>query len=415
MAIPEPQFYLKNLTSKEPTLIYMQAKYSFNGFHRVMISTGDKIMVSEWDTKKKRAKVNKRNPDNTDINTWLDKMAAAFKSEFRNCLIDGIEPTSTTIKCRVENVLKLASSNKTPDAKTLTEFIARFIDDSKGLKSPNTIKSYVSTYNLFKQHCALCNQQFDFDEINLSWRSSFLQFLQKRGVNRNTEGKHIKIMKVFLNEAIERGLTTNIEFRSKSFSKPSEEVDKIFLSMEEITKIAQLDLSGEPLKDTVRDFFVISCLTSLRYSDFIRIKPENIVDNQIHLKTVKTSQEVVIPISPLVRAIFEKYDFNLPIAPNNQVFNRYLKDIGRKAEIDEPITITKTIGGVKKIEIYKKWELISSHTGRRSLISNCILQGINTSSIMLISGHKSLKVFQGYVRINQKQNADVLSKHEFFK
>ncbi len=33
---------------------------------------------------------------------------------------------------------------------------------------------------------------------------------------------------------------------------------------------------------------------------------------------------------------------------------------------------------------------------------------------MLISGHKSLKVFQSYVRINQKQNADVLGKHEFF-
>ncbi len=128
--------------------------------------------------------------------------------------------------------------------------------------------------------------------------------------------------------------------------------------MEEITKIALLDLSGDPLKDVVRDYFVISCLTSLRYSDFIRIKPENIIDNQIQLKTSKTGQEVIIPISPLVRAIFEKYDFNLPIAPGNQVFNRYLKDIGSKAEIDELVTVTETVGGVKKIEVYEKWELI---------------------------------------------------------
>ena len=52
----------------------------------------------------------------------------------------------------------------------------------------------------------------------------------------------------------------------------------------------------------------------------------------------------------------------------------------------------------------------NSHVGRRSLVSNCMLGGINTSSIMLISGHKSLNVFQGYVRVNQQQNAEVLSK-----
>ena len=73
-----------------------------------------------------------------------------------------------------------------------------------------------------------------------------------------------------------------------------------------------------------------------------------------------------------------------------------------------------TIAGVKKIEIKEKWELLSSHVGRRSLVSNCIMEGINTSSIMLISGHKSLRVFQGYVRVNQQQNAEVLSKHSFF-
>ncbi len=282
------------------------------------------------------------------------------------------------------------------------------------MKSPNTIKTYVTTKNKFKQYCLESKKEFDFKDITVAWRSGFIKFLQGQGVARNTEGKHIKTMKVFLNEAIERKLTNNVEFKSKSFSKPSEDIHKIFLSMAEITKIAKLDLSGDRLKEVVRDYFIISCLTSLRYSDFIRIRPENIVNGQIQLKTSKTGQEVIIPISPLVKSIFEKYAFNLPIAPCNQVFNRHLKDIGSMAQIDEPITITKTIGGIKKVEVLKKWELISSHTGRRSLISNCILQGINTSSIMLISGHKSLKVFQGYVGINQKQNAEVLSKHEFF-
>jgi hypothetical protein len=115
--------------------------------------------------------------------------------------------------------------------------------------------------------------------------------------------------------------------------------------MEEITKIALLDLSGDPLKDVVRDYFVISRLTSMRYSDFIKIKPENIIDNQIQLKTSKTGQGVIIPISPLLMGVFKKHNFNLPTAPCNQVFNRYFKDIGCQAELDEPINITKIIGG----------------------------------------------------------------------
>src|ERR1700694_3485096 len=97
MAIPEPNFYLKNILSKEPTLIYFQSKYSYNGFHRVMISTGDKILPAEWDPVKKRAIAGKKNPANADINTWLDKIASTCKSEYRSCLIDGIACTSPFI------------------------------------------------------------------------------------------------------------------------------------------------------------------------------------------------------------------------------------------------------------------------------------------------------------------------------
>jgi hypothetical protein len=55
MTIPEPQFYLKDILSKVPTSIYFQARYSFNGPQRVMISTGDKILPADWDPVKKRA------------------------------------------------------------------------------------------------------------------------------------------------------------------------------------------------------------------------------------------------------------------------------------------------------------------------------------------------------------------------
>src|SRR5262249_40028254 len=141
--------------------------------------------------------------------------------------------------------------------------------------------------------------------------------------------------------------------------KPSEDVRKIFLTKEEIQKIVNLDLSDDKLKDAIRDYFIIACLSSLRYSDFTRIKRENIKNDRIQIITAKTGQEVIIPISPLVKAIFEKYNYEMPKAPCNQIFNRYLKDIGKQAGLIEKTTITKTVAGVKKTEVKEKWELLS--------------------------------------------------------
>jgi len=84
------------------------------------------------------------------------------------------------------------------------------------------------------------------------------------------------------------------------------------------------------------------------------------------------------------------------------------------AGLNDTIQVSRTIGGIKKTEIKLEWELISSHVGRRSLISNCILEGVNTSSLMVLSAHKSLRSFQSYVRISQQQNAEALTKYSIF-
>ncbi|MBV4356293.1 site-specific integrase [Pinibacter aurantiacus] len=417
MFIPEPKFYLKDRNTKIPTLIYMQAKYSADKQERFMLSTGNKILPDEWDDIKQRAIISKRVVGNSDLNLWLDKMATAFKTVFRSFLLDGKIPSATELRDRTEEVLniKVVAASTKIKITSLIEFTKKFIEEYKSLRAPNTIKSYVSTCTRIKEYETWCGKQFQFEDITIEWRAGFIKFLQSCGNTKNTEGKHIKNVKLFMNEATERGLNTNMAFKSKNFSKPSEDVYKIFLTMNEIYKIANLDLTSDKAKDIVRDFFVIACQSSLRYSDFTRIRKENIKGDYLQMVTTKTGQEVIIPISPSVRSIFEKYNYEMPKAPCNQVFNRCLKEIGKQAELNEKVAITKTVAGVKKTEIKEKWELLSSHVGRRSLVSNCIMEGINTSSIMLISGHKSLRVFQGYVRVNQQQNAEVLSKHPFFQ
>lgn len=413
MVVPEPRFYLKNIKATEPTLISLQVK--FNG-ERVFMSTGDKILPTEWDSTKQRAVVSKKNPGNSDINLWLDKISTEFKALFRNMLIDGTVPTAELLmKALSEKLNRNPLPNAVKDVKpTLLQFISQFIEESRALKASNTVKTYVTTLKHIEGYFEKTGEKPDFEAINIEWHNGFIKYLQSVGVGRNTEGKHIKNVKVFMNAATERGLNNNLLFRSKSFGKPHEDVHKVFLTMPEIKKIATCDLGEDKLKNIVRDYFVISCLTSLRYSDFVDIRPENIKSNTINMITKKTGEPVIIPISSMVKNILEKYEYCLPKAPCNQVFNRVLKEVGRIAEIDEAVTVSRTVAGIKQTITFKKYQLLTAHTGRRSMISNCILEGIPTPSIMLITAHKSLKVFQGYVRMNQVQNAEALSQHSFF-
>ncbi|HTC01305.1 MAG TPA: site-specific integrase [Ferruginibacter sp.] len=414
MQVPEPRFYLKNPASKEYTLISMQSKYCGE---RVFISTGEKVIPSNWDFDRQRVMVNKKDLSASTTNLFLDRIVSEFKAIFRELLITYDLPRATLV---TDKLLEKIDASYVPIAKeeekiTFFKFIETYIEECKTLKSVETVKIYSTTLNHLKKYAAIEKKQFDFDDITLSWRSGFIKYLHDINSATNTVGKQIQTLKTFLNEATERKINTNLEFRSRLFSKPNEDVEKVFLDNDELKKISELDLSKEKKRDIVRDYYLISCYTSLRYSDFSRIRPENIKGNTIELQTNKTSEGVIIPIHPIVKGILYKYNNFLPKCPCNQVFNLVLKDVCRLAGITEKVTVTKTIAGVKQSKTYEKYELISCHTGRRTMISNAILEGVSTSSIMLISAHKSLKVFQKYVRITKQQNADALANHKFFK
>lgn len=411
MYIPDTKYYLKSINAQEPTLISLQLK--FFG-HRVFMSTGEKIHPKNWDFNKQRA-IGK---ENADLNFWLDKIDSEVKTIFRNLNIDGIAPTGEL----VQNMLRLKINNVPIPIPTIEPqptfigFIEKYLNEASAVRKAETLKGYKSTRNHLISYSRLYNKPIDFDHINMEFYYSFSDYLAKDlGNSKNTVSKHIKTIKTFLNEATERGLNSNMAFKSKSFKKITEVVDKIYLTKEEIQRIYSLDLSKKKVQEAVRDLFIVSCYTGLRFSDLIRVQKEDIKDNQLHIRTTKTDQFVVIPLAPIVLAILKKYSFNLPGNISNAKMNQLLKEIGNAAGLDEPIVITKTKGGKRTQQTYKKYELISVHCGRRSFATNAYKEKIPAISIMKITGHTSEKAFLGYIRISQEENARLLKDYEFFK
>lgn len=266
---------------------------------------------------------------------------------------------------------------------------------------PNRYKTY--TYNLLSEY--FDKKTPTFDDITYAFCEDFIEWMHDRGLSPNTRGSHIKHIKAAMNEALKNKLHTNEDF--KTFRKETEKVDAVYLTTEEVTKVAELPLCGT--YRLVKDLFIIGCHTGLRFSDYSKLSMNDISNGVIHIITQKCKAPVDIPAHPRVLEILERYNGKLPTI-SGQKFNAYIKIICKDAGITDSITVRKNGENIT----CKKYELVSSHTARRTGLTNMYKAGISTYRCMMISGHKTEAVFFTYLRITQEENAQFLKDNPFF-
>lgn len=305
--------------------------------------------------------------------------------------------------------------------------------------SPNTKKQYVTTAKHLKEFAAINKKKdFEFFEIDQKFYTNFVEYLQreiqavdengqpvfnedktpklsKQNFSQNSVGKYIRALKVMLNEATRSGINTQTAYNE--FHVFNEDVDNVYLDEKELLILKNADLKKTPHLERVRDWFLLLAWTGCRFSDLEKISRTDIKDGFITFRQQKTNTKVTIPLHPVVLEILEKYNFEMPNSITNQKFNDYIKDAAKVAEIESEEVITKTIGGVLKSITMPKYDLITSHTGRRSFCTNMYKRGLPTLMIMSISGHKTEKSFLKYIKVRQEEHAEMMAAKwkEFYK
>lgn len=198
-----------------------------------------------------------------------------------------------------------------------------------------------------------------------------------------------------------------------------EPTNAVFLSMNEITRIYYYKFEKQDkrkAKERIRDLFIIGCLTALRYSDCSTLTKDNLQNGYIVKRTKKTNVDVKVPAHDYVKEIFAKYGGNIPNGLCIQYVNKYLKVIMREIGLNDPITFSYTKGGKLFTVTREKWELISSHTARRSAATNMYLTGrMKTFEIMKLTGHKTEQNFFRYIRLTSEDTARSISGDSFWK
>lgn len=385
-------FYLKNEKEKETPVIL------FFRYHNQTLKyyTGLKVSLKDWDKGKGRFKKSASSP--TEKNDYLQELKRDFEKVFLRLKTEKKEINNDTIREEVQKIYQASKGNIKP--KTFFNYLEEYITSRKDLRSVRTIYKFNTLANLLRNFEKKLPHKITFARFDNNLYEKFLLYLQQdlKHLN-NTAGKYISSLKTFLSWASEQGLTISTEFhRFKAFH---EEADIVYLTWEELLHLYKFDFSKHPKLHQTREAFCFACFTGLRFSDSARLTKDNIKGDNLLLNTQKTRDRLTIPLTDYAKEILKRNDYQLTVT-TNQDTNRNLKKMGELAGLKDPVMIVK-YRGTEEVRIAEpKFNLITTHTARRTFVTLSLEKGMRAETLMQITGHKSFKTLKKYIKITDK-------------
>ena len=344
-------------------------------------------------------------------------------------IISGKGVTAEEVKRIVHEVVYRECLQRDFHKVTLSKYMDSYLEQAetgkrktqKGLNfSAGTIKSIRAVRKLLIDFQSGSEKLYDFDDIDYEFRTRFIDFLYNvRKYNVNTAAKCLNTLITILSAAETEGYHNNRKCLSRQFKAKRKEVDSIYLTKEELIALTCADISHlSKNHEIARDIFMVGVFTAQRVSDYARIGPSNIRVNEdgsmvICLRQQKTGVSVSIPVRDELKAILCRYDYNLP-RMSERTINRCIKEVGKVAGVCCPVTVETTVGGVLRLETHPKYELIQTHTARRTGATLMYLAGMDVFNICLVTGHSSVSMLKKYIKADDITRARTIRRDPAF-
>ena len=390
--------------------IYVQ--FSINRKQVFKRKTGFIIDAKDWSNT--NAQPIQKNDTLKKLKSKLDKLATFVNDAYNVSVSKGEEFTGDWLQLQIDLYNK-----KTPvlELDFFTTYIQKYIDDApykqNAKKELGLSNGRVQNLKLFKTTVlkyeaeVLKGKKIVIRDINLKFVEQYKGWMFGKGYSTNYVGKNIANIRTVCLDAYKNDIETSTQIKNiKGLSESREPEDIVFLSEEEQEQIKNTILFREALINA-RKWLLLGCLIGQRGGDLLSITAKNIKEINgikiIELKQQKTGKLVAIPLLPEAIEIIES---GLPYKTSLVHFNIHIKDICQEAGINEPTKgrIKEKKGTPHKKDVYKKWEVISSHVCRRSFCTN-FYGRIPTPVLMNISAHGTEKMFLKYIGKTTYDNA----------
>lgn len=385
---------------------------------RIEFTTGYRIDVSKWDTGKQRVKngcSNKLKQTAADINADLNDYYTTIQEIFKEFEVQDTIPEPEQLKA----VFSARYGDKDNTLSDVASFFAAF---DEFVRDEGKINDWTdntrSKFQTLRNHLCGFNPILSFDYFDESGITEFITYLRDtKGMRNSSALKNLACLKWFLRWALRKGYSANHTFDRFKPKLKTTQKKVIFLTWDELTKLREYQIpESKQYLERVRDVFLFTCFTGLRYSDVHNLKRSDIKEDRIEITTIKTADSLTIELNDHSRAILETYKEEifeggkaLPTI-SNQKMNNYLKELCKLAEIDEPIRETYYKGNERIDTITPKYELIGTHAGRRTFICNALSLGIPAQVVMKWTGHNDYKAMKPYIDIADDIKANAMSK-----
>ena len=214
-------------------------------------------------------------------------------------------------------------------------------------------------------------KEYFIKDVNLDFKLHFEDYCKKQKYATNTIARAIKFIKTICYHARNNGIETH--FQLDNISVKLQKIDKIYLTIDELEKIEKIEFSQ-----------------------------------------IKTGKTMAIPLSKKVMTILKKRKGEFPRQISDQKYNEYIKDVCKLAEINQMVkgSKAKTEGKITRKDngTFEKWELVTSHIGRRSFATNNYGR-IPTSLLINVTGHSTETMFLEYIGKTVTEKAIELAKY----
>ena len=324
---------------------------------RERIPTGYFTAPKNWDQIKQRSKADE------NINLILENLAAKA-TQIKTFFF------LTKKELCLENFLKEFFS-QTPSY-DFNSFMIKEIRER--VNNPNTLKKHKSVHKKLKDF----TETLPFTNIDFKFIEKYKQYLARLGNSATTINSNIKIIKHYLSIASKYGIVLNLDLDQVKIGSLAG--NRININLEQVKKM-QSFFGSDFIKENHRlslGYFLFSCNTGLRISDIEQLKRNDLMDEILHIKTIKTKKVQKIQLNKTAKLLIETEPHLFLKFKTQQVLNRELKSIANFC-------------GIKTN--------ISMHVGRHTFATNFLRKGGSVQELQVLLGHSSIETTMQYVHI----------------
>lgn len=383
-----------NATRAKNNQVSVYGRVTVNG-KRANISLQRKVILSEWDSKKGRARGNKQ--ESRLLNRYLDQVKNRIYEAHDQLVKEKVFICAQSIKARF-----LGEDNEEYSLLTLIDYHNTQMSESL---TYGTLKNYFTTQKYIKLFLTrkIKTQDVYLSQLTFRFLVDFEKFLRsyapedhQKQMENNTAMKHIQRLRKMVTLAYKMEWIDKDPFIK--FKPTYIKNEREFLSEDELQNIIEKEFEIERL-ELVKDLFVFSCYTGLSYIDVMNLNEDNIAigidgGRWIITNRQKTHNKVKIPILPQAEMLIVKYKDHIKakktktLFPNisNQKLNSYLKEIADLCKIKKNLTF---------------------HIARHTFATTITLSnGVPIETVSKLLGHSKIATTQIYAKVVERKASD---------